>query len=290
MHRVPPALAILVVLATGCATRGSVRQLQAQVGELQSEMSSLRRSHEQAARDSAQVTSELKNLEASVRDLRATMQQAAGEVGWLGKRVRATEDDIKALRAEMPQRSVAVVPPTPVPPPRVSPAPRAPAPVAPAPLAPTPTPTPSTPAPPSRTLRETPPRGAAPEVVYGAALATFRAREHGQAVLEFLDFLGKYPTHPLAVNAQYWIGEAYYAQRDYRQALLEFQKVLEMPRRPDGGKIPDALLKIGLCYANLRQATRAYQTWERVIRDHPRSEAAVHARNFLKERRSATRY
>jgi tol-pal system protein YbgF len=290
MHSVLPALAILVMVATGCATRGSVRQLQGQVGALQTEVSSLRSSHEQAARNSAQVTIQLNSLEGALRDLRATTQQAASEVGRLGTRLRATEDDIKALRAEMPPRSVAVVPPTPVPPPRVSPAPPAPAPVAPAPLTPTPGPTPSTPGPPSRPLRETSRRPAAPEVVYGAALATFRAREHGQAVLEFLDFMGRYPNHPLAVNAQYWIGEAYYAQRDYRQALLEFQKVLDMPRRPDGGKIPDALLKIGLCYANLRQAARAHQAWERVIRDHPQSEAAAHARNLLKERRAATRH
>ena len=74
--------------------------------------------------------------------------------------------------------------------------------------------------------------GGNPEQEYAAALATFRAREHGQAVLDFLDFIAKYPKHPLAANAQYWIGEAYYAQRDYRQALVEFEKVFEHgPRR-----------------------------------------------------------
>jgi len=46
-------------------------------------------------------------------------------------------------------------------------------------------------------------------------------------VLDFSDFIATYPRHPLAVNAQYWIAEAYYAQRDYRQASLEFQKVLQ---------------------------------------------------------------
>ena len=41
------------------------------------------------------------------------------------------------------------------------------------------------------------------------------------AVLELTDFVGRYPKHPLAARAQLWIGEAYFRQRDYRQALLE---------------------------------------------------------------------
>lgn len=50
---------------------------------------------------------------------------------------------------------------------------------------------------------------------YDMAMANSRAREHGQAVLDFLDFIARYPSHPLASSAQYWIGEAYYVQRDY---------------------------------------------------------------------------
>ena len=56
------------------------------------------------------------------------------------------------------------------------------------------------------------------EHVYNLALATFRMGEHGQAVLDFLDFMAKYPKHPLVANAQYWIGEAYYVQRAIRWA------------------------------------------------------------------------
>jgi TolA-binding protein len=90
---------------------------------------------------------------------------------------------------------------------------------------------PSTPAERPRESRSEP-----PEQAYGAALTTFRAREHGQAVLDFLDFIATYPRHPLVANAQYWIGEAYYAQRDYRQALAEFQKVA--PLVPGSPKVP----------------------------------------------------
>jgi tol-pal system protein YbgF len=136
--------------------------------------------------------------------------------------------------------------------------------------------------------REVPARAESPEHAYAAALATFRAREHGQAVLDFLDVIAKHPRHPLAANAQYWIGEAYYVQRDYRQALAEFQKVPEVA--PGSAKAADALLKIGLCQRNLRDEARARQTWQRVVRDFPQSEAAIKARGFLKPEAGAARH
>ena len=106
-----------------------------------------------------------------------------------------------------------------------------------------------------------------------------------QAVLEFVDFMAKYPRHPLAANAQYWIGEAYYVQRDYRQALTEFQKVPHVVA--ESPKVPDALLKVGLCYRNLRDESRARQTWDRVVKDYPKSQAAGHAGALLRGKAAA---
>ncbi len=124
-----------------------------------------------------------------------------------------------------------------------------------------------------------------PEQEYAAALATYRAREHGQAVIDFMDFIAKYPKHPLAGNAQYWIGEAYWAQRDYRQALVEFEKVFEHGQ----AKAPDALLKIGLCHLRLNDVARAQQAWQRVVNEYPKSEPAAMARSLLATHASAQR-
>jgi tol-pal system protein YbgF len=124
-----------------------------------------------------------------------------------------------------------------------------------------------------------------PEQDYAAALATYRAREHGQAVIDFIDFIAKYPKHPLAANAQYWIGEAYWAQRDYRQALVEFEKVSEH----GPAKAPDALLKIGLCYLRLGDVSRAQQAWQRVVNEYPKSEPAAMARSLIATHSSARR-
>jgi tol-pal system protein YbgF len=177
--------------------------------------------------------------------------------------------------------------------PRVAPPP---APTPPAASAPTPAPniarapTPQATAPPMTLpspaqARPAPKTSGNPEQEYAAALATYRAREHGQAVLDFVDFIAKYPKHPLAGNAQYWIGEAYWAQRDYRQALVEFEKVFEH----GPAKTPDALLKIGLCHLRLNDVPRAQKAWQRVVNDYPKSEPATMARSLLATHSSASR-
>ena len=139
--------------------------------------------------------------------------------------------------------------------------------------------------PPSPTVAPARPAPKNPEQEYAAALATYRAREHGQAVIEFKDFIAQYPKHPLAGNAQYWIGEAYWAQRDYRQALIEFEKVFEHGQ----AKAPDALLKIGLCHLRLNDVPRAQQAWQRAVNEYPKSEPATLARSLIATHSSARR-
>ena len=191
--------------------------------------------------------------------------------------------------APAPQSRTAVAPPAPLPPPAaMTPPPTQ-----------TPPPTPAqappavaaiekpraTPPPPVATARPSAKTPGNPEQEYAAALATYRAREHGQAVIDFMDFIAKYPKHPLAANAQYWIGEAYWAQRDYRQALIEFEKVFE--RGP--AKAPDSLLKIGLCHLRLNDLARAQQAWQRVVNEYPKSEPAAMARSLIATHSSARR-
>ena len=51
---------------------------------------------------------------------------------------------------------------------------------------------------------------------------------------------------------------------------------------PNGAKVPDALLKIGLCQRGLGDGALAKQTWERLVRDYPGSVAARQARVLLR--------
>jgi len=93
------------------------------------------------------------------------------------------------------------------------------------------------------------------EKLYATAMASFRADEHGQAVIEFTELIDKFPKHTLAASAQYWIGEAYYRQRDFNQAVTELQKVPDL--YPQSPPVAEALLKLGMCYRALHDLPRA---------------------------------
>jgi tol-pal system protein YbgF len=256
-------LAVLLVVASGCATRASVRRVQADLGALRGELSGLRQAHDEHAHETTRSIEQLRALDGRLRGLGTAVGDTGDAVRRLAERVTALEGGVKDVRAQQTARVAAPPPPDP---PRESPAREAP-----------PREAPSREAPP----RESPLlRSNGADAAYQAALATFRTREYGQAVLELLDFLAKFPRHPLAGSAQYWIGEAYYIQRDWRQALVEFEKVLTHNARD--GKVADALLKIGLCYNNLREPVRAQQAWQRVLTEHADSDAAQKARGLLR--------
>jgi tol-pal system protein YbgF len=252
MHRALPALAAVAFLATGCASRGWVQQVQEEVAGLRTDLTELRHTHELSTRELGRIVGELRALDARNAELQAALREHGAEAARLRARLDATEQDLREARTLIA-----------APPPVTTPAPPAAAPTA------------APPSPRPDTLR---PDGA--EQAFTAALALFRAREHGQAVLDLLDFIAKYPGHPLAPSAQYWIGEAYYVQRDYSQALVEFQRVIEMA--PTSTSVADALLKIGLAYTNLRENSRAQQAWQRVVRDYPASASAGKARALLR--------
>ena len=61
--------------------------------------------------------------------------------------------------------------------------------------------------------------------LYRSALADFTEEDYQASVLKFEEFVANHPEHDLADNAQYWIGECYYAQKDFDQAVKEFGKV-----------------------------------------------------------------
>ena len=125
------------------------------------------------------------------------------------------------------------------------------------------------------------------EKLFAAAMANFRAQEHGQAVLELTDLITHYPSHSLAPAAQLWIGEAYYQQRDYHQALIELKRVSEAYSRSP--QVADALLKSGLCQRALGDRGAATAAWEQVVHDYPASAAAGQAKTLLGSRESAAR-
>lgn len=114
---------------------------------------------------------------------------------------------------------------------------------------------------------------------YRAAVELVKAGNHAQAIDGLRAFLRKYPRHDYADNAQYWLGEAFYAQKDYPHALAEFRSVIET--YPRGNKVPDALLKVGYCYQALGQSEKARAVLEQVVNLYPKTEPAALATKRL---------
>jgi len=152
--------------------------------------------------------------------------------------------------------------------------------------APAPPPTPA-PAPASPASGPTPSRNTEADRMFAAALAKLRAGDDGQAALEFTEFVTQYPAHPQAAAAQNYIGDAYYRQREYRQALGEYQKTVDTYTQ--AAQVSEALLKIGLCQRALGDGARAKTSWEQVIKQFPKSDAARQARTLLAARPAAGR-
>ncbi len=106
---------------------------------------------------------------------------------------------------------------------------------------------------------------------YDAALALVNQKQFGPALESFAAFLVKWPDHPNADNATYWRGECYFAQGEYARAAEQFEGLIT--RFPLGNKVPDALLKLGMSQEKLGTAQKASQSFDRLRREFPRSEA-----------------
>jgi len=88
----------------------------------------------------------------------------------------------------------------------------------------------------------------------------------------FQDFLNRYPKDELAANAQYWLGETYYAREEWNDAIVEFQKVLKEYKGSD--KVPDALLKIGMSFQAQGDCQNALLFFDEVGQAHKTAPAA----------------
>ncbi len=120
-----------------------------------------------------------------------------------------------------------------------------------------------------------------PKARYDMAYLEITRGNHDQAAARFREFLKSYPHSSLADNAQYWIGESFYAREKYADALAEFRKVVS--DYPNQDKVPAAMYKSGLCHAKLGNPAKAAEEWKQLVAKYPRSNEATLARERLKE-------
>jgi tol-pal system protein YbgF len=113
---------------------------------------------------------------------------------------------------------------------------------------------------------------------YEAAMQLFKAGDYKAAGGALSDFVARYPGSSYASNAQYWLGNAYYAQRDCKAAIAAQLVVLK--NYSDSPKAPDAMLNIASCQTELKDKA-AKKTLQDLIKQYPDSPAATTAKERL---------
>jgi tol-pal system protein YbgF len=114
--------------------------------------------------------------------------------------------------------------------------------------------------------------------LYNEALNLYFDRDYKASIAKFRELLSRSQKHPLADNCQYWLGENYYSQENYTQAITEFQKVAPLG---DGNKADAALFKIGMSQLKMGQDVAARETFSQLETQFPNSDLLEKARQYL---------
>ncbi len=114
---------------------------------------------------------------------------------------------------------------------------------------------------------------------FDAALAVFRSGKFADAQTAFAGFIRLYPRSGYLPSARFWLGNAQYATRDYKEAINNFKALLAAA--PGHARAPEAALSIANCQIELKETRGARKTLEDLVRAYPQSEAAVAAKDRL---------
>jgi len=118
------------------------------------------------------------------------------------------------------------------------------------------------------------------DTLYSNGLRDYSGGKYDLARQEFQDYLKYYGNTDLASNAQFYLGEIAYAQKNYDLAISEYDKVLV--NYPKSFKAAPARLKKGLSFLALGQKASGVRELREVIRLYPGTEEAKTACARLK--------
>jgi len=117
--------------------------------------------------------------------------------------------------------------------------------------------------------------------IYNLALDYYKKGKYDIARAQFEAFLKANPNDPYSDNAQFWMGETYFQEKNFKYAINEYVKVQE--KYPKGNKVPAALYKIGLCFSYLGKKPEAEAMYKQVMESYPASEESAKAKGQLEK-------
>ncbi len=114
---------------------------------------------------------------------------------------------------------------------------------------------------------------------FDAALAVLRKGDFAGAQTGFVAFIKRYPQSGYRSSALFWLGNAQYATRNYREAVVNFRALVAS--EPDHMRAPEALLSLANSQVELKDTKSARKTLDDLVRAYPQSEAAAVAKERL---------
>jgi tol-pal system protein YbgF len=164
-------------------------------------------------------------------------------------RITSLSQEVEALRLAIPEMTAVPVPPAdPNAPPAADQAPVTPA--VPVTLAP----------------------GMTPQRLFNTSLADFTAGQWTLCVEGFSTYLKSFPRTDASDDAQWYIGECYFSDGKFADAVDAYNRAVTS--YPKGDRVPDAYYKLGMALNNMKQADRAREAWDTLIKQFPDSDAA----------------
>jgi tol-pal system protein YbgF len=115
--------------------------------------------------------------------------------------------------------------------------------------------------------------------LYGEAVGVLRQGDFPGAVNAFSAFQRRFPSSGYGHTALYWLGNAQYGKRDYKDAIASFRSLVT--QAPDHPRAPEALLSIANCQVELKDTKSARRTLDELLRVYPKSEAAQAGRERI---------
>ncbi|MEO6486818.1 MAG: tol-pal system protein YbgF, partial [Thermoanaerobaculia bacterium] len=117
--------------------------------------------------------------------------------------------------------------------------------------------------------------------LYNAAYRDYQRGNFDLAIAGFQEYLRDNASSDLADNAAYWIGESLFSQKKYREAIAQFDDVVNRYSRSD--KVPGSLLKKGFSYISLGERAQGIVQLQYVVHEHPTSQESALARQRLRQ-------
>lgn len=114
---------------------------------------------------------------------------------------------------------------------------------------------------------------------FDQAMDVFRQGDFAAAQSAWSGFINRFPNSPYLPSALFWLGNAHYAIKSYKESLSNFQRMLTVAS--EHPRAPEAMLAISNVHVELKDLKSARVALNDLVKAYPSSEAAATARDRL---------